>query len=99
MCGRFSQAESSRRMAAIFGAELDGDLPDRKHNVAPTDSIRIVIERQGDRLLTAADWGFRSFWRRPKGTPAPGWINARAETAAVACLWPRPARAALHHPR
>lgn len=61
MCGRFSQAESSRRLAAIFGAELDGDLPDGKHNVAPTDQIRIVVERRAERLLTAADWGFRPF--------------------------------------
>lgn len=82
MCGRFSQAESSRRLAAIFGAELDGDLPDGKYNVAPTDQIRIVVERHSDRLLTAADWGFRPFWRRRQGGPAPGWINAKAETAA-----------------
>lgn len=82
MCGRFSQAESSRRLAAIFDAELDGDLPDGKYNVAPTDQIRIVVERRGDRLLTAADWGFRPFWRQSKGAPAPGWINAKAETAA-----------------
>jgi putative SOS response-associated peptidase YedK len=83
VCGRFSQAESSRRLAAIFGAELDGDLPDGKYNVVPTDQIRIVIERRGDeRLLTAADWGFRPFWRQSKGTAAPGWINAKAETAA-----------------
>lgn len=82
MCGRFSQAESSRRLAAIFGAELDGDLPDGKYNVAPTDQIRIVVERRGDRLLTAAGWGFRPFWRQRKGAPLPGWINAKAETAA-----------------
>lgn len=82
VCGRFSQAESSRRLAAIFGAEVDGALPDGKYNVAPTDQIRIVVERRGDRLLTAADWGFRPFWRQRKGAPLPGWINAKAETAA-----------------
>jgi putative SOS response-associated peptidase YedK len=82
MCGRFSQSESSRRLAAIFDAELDGGLPVGKHNVAPTDEIRIVLNRGSERLLTAANWGFRPFWRQRAGAPQPGWINAKAETAA-----------------
>jgi putative SOS response-associated peptidase YedK len=82
MCGRFSQSESSRRLAAIFDAELDGGLPVGKHNVAPTDEIRIVLNRGSERLLTAANWGFRPCWRQRAGAPQPGWINAKAETAA-----------------
>jgi putative SOS response-associated peptidase YedK len=65
----------------MFGAEPDGDLPPGKYNVAPTDSIRTVVERDGRRLLTAADWGFRPFWRNGAGRER-GWINAKAETAA-----------------
>ena len=81
MCGRFSQAESSRRLAAVFNAEFDGDLPDGKYNVAPTDPIRIVLERDGRRTITAAEWGFRPRWRQRQGVDQPGWINAKAETA------------------
>jgi putative SOS response-associated peptidase YedK len=93
MCGRFSQSERPERLAELFGADpTSDDLPSGKFNTAPTDPIRIVVHRDGRRLLTAADWGFRPFWldrspnRPPNGSPrngtAPsGWINARAETA------------------
>jgi putative SOS response-associated peptidase YedK len=81
MCGRFSQSERTERLAAMFGAEPDRDLPSGNYNVAPTDSIRMVVEREGRRLLTAADWGFRPFWR-DRARRVPGWINAKAETAA-----------------
>lgn len=85
MCGRFSQGESHRDLAEIFGAEIDDavDFPDGKWNVAPTDPIRIVVERDGARRLTPAGWGFRPFWldRSSGQAPQAGWINAKAETA------------------
>lgn len=66
----------------MFDAELDGGLPAGKYNVAPTDQIRIVLERRSERLLTGASWGFQPFWRQRAGAAQPGWINAKAETAA-----------------
>ncbi len=33
----------------MFDAELDGGLPAAKYNVAPTDEIRIVLERRSER--------------------------------------------------
>lgn len=76
MCGRFSQAESSRRLAELFSAEPDEDLPGGAYNVAPTDPIRIVLSDGGDRRLRAARWGFLPFWaasvaKRP-GAASPG---------------------------
>lgn len=53
MCGRFSQSESSRRLAAIFDAQLAGGLPAGKYNVAPTDEIRIVLQRRSERLKSS----------------------------------------------
>lgn len=48
--------------------------------MASTDPIRIVTERDGRRLLTSAEWGFRPFCcERALGQR--GWINAKAETA------------------
>jgi putative SOS response-associated peptidase YedK len=81
MCGRFSQSERPERLAAMFGAEPDVDLPPGKYNMAPTDPIRIVVEQDGRRRLTEAEWGFRPFWR-DRAKREPGWINAKAETAA-----------------
>lgn len=89
MCGRFSQSERIDRVAELFGAEPDPGLPDASWNVAPTDPIRIIVERDERRTLTTARWGFRPFWREDTRdgarnltrAPAQGWINAKAETA------------------
>ena len=82
MCGRFSQGEPSKRISDYFGAYPDEDLPDVLWNVPPTESIRIVVSRDGERRLAAARWGFRPFWADANRS----WINARAETA-----WDSPA--------
>ena len=79
MCGRFSQGEPSHRISEYFGAYPDEDLPDGLFNVPPTERIRIVVERDGERRLAAATWGFRPFWTDADGGRS--WINARSETA------------------
>ncbi len=84
MCGRFSQGEPSHRISDYFGAYPDDDLPDGLFNVPPTERIRIVVERDGERRLAAARWGFQPFWADSDGGRS--WINARAETA-----WDSPA--------
>ena len=84
MCGRFSQGEPSHRISDYFGAYPDDDLPDGLFNVPPTERIRIVVDREGERRLAAARWGFQPFWA--DGDAGRSWINARAETA-----WDSPA--------
>jgi putative SOS response-associated peptidase YedK len=84
MCGRFSQGEPSKRISDYFGAYPDEDLPDGMWNVPPTERIRIVHEREGERRLAAARWGFRPPWA--DDAAGRSWINARAETA-----WDSPA--------
>jgi putative SOS response-associated peptidase YedK len=81
VCGRFSQSESTWRLAAMFDAEADDDLPDGGYNVAPTDTIRMVVKQDDQPRLTAARWGLVPFWAGGTKQRAPGWINARAETA------------------
>lgn len=84
MCGRFSQGEPSKHVSDYFGAYPDDDLPDGLWNVPPTERIRVVVERDGERRLAAARWGFQPFWA--DGDAGRSWINARAETA-----WDSPA--------
>jgi putative SOS response-associated peptidase YedK len=89
VCGRFSQGEPSRQVSDYFGAYPDDDLPDGLYNVPPTETIRVVVERDDERRLVAARWGFRAFWAAtddPGKAAAQSWINARAETA-----WDSPA--------
>jgi putative SOS response-associated peptidase YedK len=80
MCGRFSQGEPSHRISDYFGAYPDEDLPSGVYNVPPTEAIRIVLSRDGERRLAAATWGFRPSWTDADGGRS--WINARSETAA-----------------
>jgi putative SOS response-associated peptidase YedK len=87
MCGRFSQGEPSHRISDSFGAYPDEDLPEGLWNVPPTETIRILVERDGERRLAAARWGFQPFWADGARTEPPrSWINARSETA-----WDSPA--------
>jgi len=86
MCGRFSQGEPSHRINDYFGAYPDEDLPGGLYNVPPTETIRVIVKRDGERRLAAARWGFRPFWADDERKAAQSWINARAETA-----WDSPA--------
>ena len=81
MCGRFSQGEPSNHISDYFGAYADDDLPDGLYNVPPTETIRMVVLREGARRLAAARWGFQPFWADAGDGPPRSWINARAETA------------------
>jgi putative SOS response-associated peptidase YedK len=65
----------------MFDAEADDDLPDGGYNVAPTDTIRMAVEQDGQRRLSAARWGLLPFWAGGTKQRAAGWINARVETA------------------
>ena len=85
MCGRFSQGEPSHRISDYFGAYPDEDLPEGLYNVPPTETVRVVLERDEQRHLVAARWGFRPFWASQEGANK-SWINARAEKA-----WDSPA--------
>jgi putative SOS response-associated peptidase YedK len=86
VCGRFSQGEPSGRIADYFGAYPDDDLPAPLYNVPPTETIRAVVERDGERRLAAMRWGFRPSWAAATTRASSAWINARAETA-----WDSPA--------
>jgi putative SOS response-associated peptidase YedK len=86
MCGRFSQGEPSHLISDYFGAYPDEDLPGGLYNVPPTEAIRVILQRDDQRRLIAARWGFRPFWADEDGKAAKSWINARAETA-----WESPA--------
>lgn len=81
MCGRFSQGEPSNHLSEYFGAHADDDLPSGLYNVPPTETIRMVVQREGERRLAAARWGFQPFWTASGDGPPRSWINARAETA------------------
>lgn len=81
MCGRLTQQLSSAEIAELFGADdLVGDAG--KHfNVAPTQPVRVVVEHDQRRAVTAYRWGLIPPWA-PNPAIGAKMINARAETVA-----------------
>lgn len=81
MCGRYASARNVDILAAEFeiAHREDDALPGPDYNVAPTDVVPVVVERDGGRVLTGMKWGLVPAWA---DDPAVGsrMINARLET-------------------
>lgn len=88
MCGRMTQRTDPAEVAAALGAELrDGDAAalrelGPRYNVAPTQPLIVVTQREDGRFVEAHRWGLVPPWSK---SPAVGsrMINARAETVAT----------------
>ena len=83
MCGRFVSSTPPDQLAKYFGAEPPPAerVIEANYNVAPTQGIHTVYERDGTRHLDTFHWGLVPFWAKD---PKIGnrMINARAETLA-----------------
>ena len=95
MCGRYTQAAAFDELALRFGITVENtgleDLAPR-YNVAPSQSVPIVVAHNGGRQLVMARWGFHPVWMKTS-TLAP--INAKAETVATSRMF----QAAVKHHR
>lgn len=81
MCGRFSITGDLDFYAEYFAVdEVVTDALEKSWNVAPTDPIYVIAERDGKRLLSSMRWGLVPHWAKQIGT---GHINARVETVAT----------------
>jgi putative SOS response-associated peptidase YedK len=89
MCGRYVNEASTEDLSAEFDIEeVVGDDPGPSWNVAPTDPVRVILERppRGDgpaaapvRQLRTVRWGLVPNWSRDRRGGAK-MINARIET-------------------
>ena len=79
MCGRFAQPRSSEDLARIFRARVATPLHGAQFNVAPTDEVSAVVQRDADRRVDAFRWGLVPHWA-DGASGAARRINARAET-------------------
>lgn len=82
MCGRFVSSQLPDHLAEFFGATnaVAGEVRP-SWNVAPTQSVFVLFEAGGERLLDAMRWGLVPHWAKSL-TSGPAPINARAETVA-----------------
>ncbi len=80
MCGRFTLASTTQKLAEAFaGFEFPGELPPR-YNIAPSQPVAVVANN-GRHRVELFQWGLIPSWAKD---PAIGnqMINARAETLA-----------------
>jgi len=79
MCGRFTQERPVSELAEIFGAEpLAAELGQR-YNVAPTDEVSVVVQREDRRAIANYRWGLIPHWAESSKVGS-RMFNARAET-------------------
>lgn len=79
MCGRFSLTGDLDFYASYFGVdEVVAEPIPKNWNVAPTDPVYVILERDDKRLLTSMRWGLVPHWAKTRRSIH---INARAETA------------------
>jgi putative SOS response-associated peptidase YedK len=79
MCGRFTQERPASELAEIFAAEPIVDDPGPRFNVAPTDEVLVVVQREERRAITAYRWGLVPHWSADLKAGS-RMFNARAET-------------------
>ena len=81
MCGRFTLTTNSEVLQEIFDLAIaPPDLAPR-FNIAPTQSVAVVVQEDGQRQLDAFRWGLIPFWAKDMRI-GNKMINARAETLA-----------------
>ena len=75
MCGRFTLKTPERlKFDALNTYDPDDLVP--RYNIAPSQNVLTILERNSEREATFLRWGMIPFWsKEPKG-----FINARAET-------------------
>ena len=80
MCGRFVQSASADDYARYFGAEsIKTEDFAANYNVAPTDPVYAVAERDERRMVGSFGWGLVPHWSKDRRSAA-RFINARVET-------------------
>ncbi|WP_109211206.1 MULTISPECIES: SOS response-associated peptidase [Microbacterium] len=83
MCGRFVVASAGSDLVGVLRVDVEGDdLPAPSFNVAPTNSVAIVLDsaktEPPTRRLEAARWGLIPSWAKDTKIGARAF-NARAE--------------------
>jgi putative SOS response-associated peptidase YedK len=84
VCGRFRQTKDWSEIERRFGAKLSQRVLEQytvRYNVAPTDDVIAIRERDGAREGDYMRWGLVPHWATGPRSSAP-MINAKAETLA-----------------
>ena len=90
MCGRFTTTTPAADLARYFDVdEVLVEDPPPRWNVAPTDTVLGIVERDGRRTMGGFRWGLIPFWAKDASVGS-RMINARAETVRTTSAYARP---------
>lgn len=81
MCGRYTLHHNTNQLALRFQITEEAAAASERYNIAPTQSVSVVVPIEGGRRLDAFQWGLIPAWARDPGIGGK-MINARAETLA-----------------
>ncbi len=89
MCGRFVLFSSLEEIREAFAVQQVRYKVESSYNVAPTQTVAVVVQRDGVNTLEKMRWGLIPAWAKD---PAIGsrMINARAETVGEKPSFKRP---------
>ncbi len=89
MCGRFVLFSSLEEIREAFAVQQVRYQVEPSYNVAPTQTVAVVVQREGVNTLEKMRWGLIPVWAKD---PAIGsrMINARAETVGEKPSFKRP---------
>jgi len=79
MCGRFTLFSSPRELQRFFNAHPTAFEMHPNYNVAPTQEIPVVVQREDARHIKKCHWGLVPFWAKDTSIGS-RMINARVET-------------------
>lgn len=80
MCGRFVQKAKPKEIEKEFSLKVkDESIFEPRYNIAPTQNIPAILEKDGERIVESLRWGLIPGWSKDD-TFASKLINARAET-------------------
>ncbi|HEX3011677.1 MAG TPA: SOS response-associated peptidase [Syntrophomonadaceae bacterium] len=82
MCGRYTLAVEKDELAERFGCPTVIPVLSPRYNIAPTQTVPVVVADNDYNRMTMMKWGLIPFWAKD---PSMGsrMINARLESAAV----------------
>ena len=80
MCGRFALLTHAEALIERFGVEEVIKRPEPRYNIAPSQNVTVVVQRE-TRQLTEMKWGLIPSWAKDVSI-GNRMINARAETVA-----------------
>jgi len=81
MCGRYTIYTSSKKFAEYFSANITFEFF-KSYNIAPTATIPVVIQTDGERFIVPMRWGLIPSWHN-EGRKFSLLNNAKIETVDI----------------